>query len=87
MKRRKHITFPVYLSDSTHSAKETRREASNGGLFGVQKSLSWEGAEAKKRMFNLASRHHIENKETLEEQTGTKLKIKPKTCCNWLNIK
>jgi len=28
--------------------------------------------EAKKRMFNLANRHPIENKETLDEQTGAK---------------
>jgi len=41
-------------------------------VFAHWKTPLGEGAEAKKRMFNLVNRHPIENKETLDEQTGAK---------------
>jgi len=58
------------ISDPANLAEKARREASNWVSFDSRTTLFGEGAEAKKRMFNLANRHPIENKETLDEQTG-----------------
>jgi len=69
------MTHSYHLSDPVNLAEKPRPEAQKLGLFVAQKSLSGEELEAKKRMFNLPNRNLVENKGTLEEQTGTKLKI------------
>jgi len=71
------MIHPYRVSDFINPAEKERREASKWGLNHAQKDLLREGTEAKKRMFNLANRHPIENKETLDEQTGANRPSKP----------
>ena len=75
------------VSEFPDSVEKHGQGASETGLFSGRETLAGEGVEAKKRMFNLPNRNLVENKETLDEQTGTKLKIRPEIQAQHIDYK
>jgi len=70
----------THLCHASHSPKPAGKGRGMPSIFVRfydRKTLSGERPEAKKRMFNLANRNLIENKGTLDEQTGTNRRFEP----------
>jgi len=55
-------------------------------VFAHCETLSGEGTQAKKRMFNLPNRNLVENKGTLEGRTGPNRRFEPEMVRNQLNL-